>query len=167
MVGGTTRATTTGPAVGDLAPAFTLPAATGATIRRHDYRGRRHLVLAFLHDPGCDACVALLRGLAGRYDAFRAEDAEVLAILAVDASEVADLVSDLPYPVLGDRDGAVRARYGAQDPDGMPRATLFVADRYGEIVWRAAEPVGTSPAHGLAADEALSLVELLQVRCSL
>lgn len=167
MVSGTARATTdAGPAVGDLAPAFTLPTTTGATIRRHDYRGRRHLVLAFAHGPGCAACAALLRDLAGRYDAFRAEGAEVLAILPAEACD-APLARDLPYPVLCDRDGTTRSRYGAQDSDGAPRATLLVADRYGEVVWRATEPDGPAAAHGLAAAEALSLVVLLQVRCSL
>ncbi|HEX5504949.1 MAG TPA: peroxiredoxin family protein [Thermomicrobiales bacterium] len=168
MGSGTARATTdAGPAVGDLAPAFTLPTTTGATIRRHDYRGRRHLVLAFAHGPGCAACAALLRDLAARYDAFRAEGAEVLAILPAEAAVAAPLTRDLPYPVLCDRDGGARARYGAQDPDGAPRATLLVADRYGEVVWRATEPDGPAAGHGLAADEALALVELLQVRCSL
>lgn len=35
------------PQVGELAPDFTLPATTGGTISLAQYRGARHVVLAF------------------------------------------------------------------------------------------------------------------------
>ncbi len=36
-----------GPGVGDVAPAFALPASTGGTVRLADFAGNRHVVLAF------------------------------------------------------------------------------------------------------------------------
>src|SRR5215212_5623415 len=108
-----------GPGVGDLLPPFTLEAVGGGMVRRHDYRGRRHLILVFTHGAGCPSCAALLETLAARYADYRAEGAEVLAFLpAVESRCVArtDGAGALPYPLLCDAAGRVGARYGARTP---------------------------------------------------
>ena len=169
-----------GPGVGDLIPPFTLEAVGGGVVRRHDYRGRRHLILAFTHGIGCPSCAALLETLAGRYADYRAEGAEVLAFLPADETGCgaqADGAAAPPYPLLCDAGGRVGARYGARTLAGEPLAALLVADRHGEVVLRAVTGEGsnsTTPAaptaaalHGLPLDEVLPLVSLLQVRCSI
>jgi peroxiredoxin len=169
-----------GPAVGDLIPPFTLEAVGGGVVRRHDYRGRRHLILAFTHGVGCPSCAALLEALAGRYADYRAEGAEVLAFLPADESRCiaqAGGAAALPYPLLCDAEGRVGARYGARTPAGEPLAALLVADRHGEVVLRAvageasnsSTPAAPTAAafHGLPLNEVLPLVSLLQVRCSI
>ena len=169
-----------GPGVGDLIPPFTLEAVSGGVVRRHDYRGRRHLILVFTHGVGCPSCAALLETLAGHYADYRAEGAEVLAFLPADESRCsaqADDAGALPYPLLCDAGGRVGARYGARTPAGEPLAALLVADRHGEVVLRAVAgeaPNSSTPAapadaalHGLPLDQVLPLVGLLQVRCSI
>ena len=168
-----------GPGVGDLIPPFTLEAVGGGVVRRHDYRGRRHLILVFTHGIGCPSCAALLETLAARYADYRAEGAEVLAFLPADEPRCAaraDGARALPYPMLCDSEGRARARYGARTPAGEPLAALLVADRYGEVVLRAVadeapdrstRAVPTAACHGLPLDEVLPLVGLLQVRCSI
>ena len=179
---------------GELLPPFTLPAIGGETIRRHDYRGRRHLALYFADAVDCAACRAALDTLAERYGDCRAAGAEVLAILPADSAgdgvegrgpsgegrgasshPRSSPLAGAPYPVLCDAEGRVRERYGACTATGEPRAALFVADRHGEIVLRAVaahRPVGGDGAprgegHGLPVDEVLPLLELLQVRCAI
>ena len=156
---------------GELLPPFMLPTVGGETIRRHDYRGRRHLALYFADAVDCAACRAALAALAERYSDCRAAGAEVLAIIPADnagdgvegrgpsgegrrasshprSSALGPQPSPLagaPYPVLCDAEGRVRERYGACTATGEPRAALFVADRHGEIVLRAVaahRPVG-------------------------
>ncbi len=169
-----------GPGVGNLIPPFILEAVGGGMVRRHDYRGRRHLILVFTHRAGCPSCAALLEALAARYADYRAEGAEVLAFLPADESRCVaqtDSAGALPYPLLCDADGRVGARYGAQTPTGEPLAALLVADRYGEVVLQAvagdasnsSTPAAAADAalHGLPLDEVLPLVGLLQVRCSI
>ena len=169
-----------GPGVGDLIPPFTLEAVGGGVVRRHDYRGRRHLILVFTHGTDCPSCAALLETLAGRYADYRAEGTEVLAFLPADESRCvaqADGAVALPYPLLCDAESRVGARYGARTPEGEPLAALLVADRHGEVVLRAvageasnsSTPAAPTAAgfHGLPLDEVLPLVGLLQVRCSI
>ena len=174
---------------GELLPPFMLPTVGGETIRRHDYRGRRHLALYFADAVDCAACRAALAALAERYSDCRAAGAEVLAILpgsfpallsARDGGEGREArmttrpsplaprpspLAGAPYPVLCDAEGRVRERYGACTATGEPRAALFVADRYGEIVLRAVAARGEG--HGMPVDEVLPLLELLQVRCAI
>ena len=168
-----------GPQEGELILPFTLTTVAGRVVRRHDYRGRRHLLLFFAHGSGCAACAAVLDGLAARHADYRAEGAEVLAFLPGDGaggrSPDPAVAPALPYPLLRDDDGRVGERYGARTATGEPRAALFVADRHGEVVLRAVAaegPVGAAPRvpgalHGLPLDEALPLVALLQVRCAI
>lgn len=158
-----------GPQPGELIPPFIARAVDGRAIRRHDYKGRRHLVLFFAHDAGCAACRAALAALAAAYPALREEGGEVLAFLPV-AAGAAGAAEALPYQVVVGEAGELHGRYGARSATGEPLPALFVADRYGEVVLRAIGRVGAAdgaPRHGLPLDEVLPTLALLQVRCSL
>lgn len=47
LLGAAVGANAAGPRVGEVAPAFALPASTGGTVRLADFAGNRHVVLAF------------------------------------------------------------------------------------------------------------------------
>lgn len=107
------------------APAFALPARTGEIVRRSDYRDRHNLVLAFLPPDEVDAA-PLLDLLAARLEAFRQQEAAVLAIAASPPGRA------YPFPCLIDAGDQVRRRYRALCGGVSPaEAFLLVLDRYG------------------------------------
>ncbi len=158
---------------GDLLPPFMLRAVDGATVRRADYRGRRHLVLCFVPEVLSGASRALLAALARCQEAYRAAGAETLAVVPAETAgaEVERTLRALPYRVLYDAGGVVQAGLGARGAAGVPRPALCIADRYGEIallaVGRAASDLSATADLGLSLDDILPTLELLQVRCSL
>jgi peroxiredoxin len=117
---------------GAVVPSFTLPDSAGRMVRRTQYRGRRHLILAFL-PTGEAATQAYLQALAGAYPAIQETGGEALAILRLD-SQAAHERLELPFPLLGDAQGAVTARFL---PPEAGRTGVFVTDRYGELYYSA------------------------------
>ncbi len=105
-------------------PQFRLEQAeTGRALAPWDLKGRRALVLAFLH-PGCARCSEFADELAARHDQFEVADAEVFAVAGEPVA---------PLPTLLDRDGTVTRSYLGPDGD-VP--TVVMADRYG-AAWSA------------------------------
>ena len=149
--------------VGDLLPSFSAHALDGRLIRRQQYKGRRHLVLLFAHGGDCSDCAEQLRALARGYEACRAEQAEILAFVPADAAGAVAL-ADLPYPVLV-APPALFARFGALASSGSVCPLLYIADRYGEVVWRAGGDSVTG--HRVEAADVVPLVERMAMVCSL
>lgn len=128
------------PLEGALLPSFQLPAAGGDVVRLRAYRGKRRLLLFFLHGVCCAACGDLLSGALERYDVIAEAGGETLAILADTMGEAARLKASLalPFPVLADSDGAVFQRYALRPAED---AAVALTDRYGAPrVWQTAPP---------------------------
>lgn len=119
------------PREGSLLPAFTLPTTDGREVRVRAFRGRRSLAIFFVHGTDCAACTQTLSDAVARYDAYAAEDAEVIAVVPAEPTQVAALRAGLaaPYPVLVDQDAVVFERYRLQ---AGTDAAVLVTDRYGE-----------------------------------
>lgn len=138
--------------LGSLLPDFSVWTSDGRAIHRRDFKGRRHLVVCFapVDRTGLQAFVA---PLAAAVLSWRAERAELLLCLpegvALDADPSAALVVE-------DHGNRLRDRFGV-----APGAALFIADRYGEIVYHA------TGATAVPMDEVLPILELLEMRCSL
>jgi thioredoxin-dependent peroxiredoxin len=129
-------ATTDGVRVGDPAPDFTLPSATGEPVSLHDFKGRSQVVLFFYprdHTPMCTAEVCSFRD---SYEAFREAGAEVIGISG-DSVASHKTVADrqkLPFHLLSDDDGALRARYGVPRTLGVfPGRVTYLIDRKGIV----------------------------------
>lgn len=152
---------------GDLLPPFILRAPDGTTVRRSDYRGRRHLVVCAIPDLGAAEYRPLLAALAARHGACRQSGAEVLVLAG--ATSGSGLAPQWPFPIALDPQWRVAGRLGAVTAAGERSLALAIADRYGEIVLCAAgEPSGAVAAErGLPFDEILPTLELLEMRCSL
>jgi peroxiredoxin Q/BCP len=136
--------------VGDVAPDFSLPDATGNLVRLSDFRGQRVVLYFYPRDntPGCtqEAC-----GFRDRYDDFLTAGSVVLGVSADDAKSHAKFIAkyDLPFPLLCDENGAVATRYGSygrkkfmgKEYDGVYRHT-FVIDADGCIagIYRQVKP---------------------------
>ncbi|MGN6562541.1 MAG: redoxin domain-containing protein [Thermomicrobiales bacterium] len=153
----------TGLRIGELIPSFSGCTLDGRTIERRQYKGRRHLVLIFTHGVACAGCRALLAALARDYGAFRAEGAEVLAFVPAETVAGAD-APNVPFPVLASPP-ALYASFGALAGGEAVWPALYLADRYGEVVWRAlADQDG---GHTLPVDEVVPLVERMAMVCAL
>jgi AhpC/TSA family protein len=114
----------------DPIPQFRLSLHDGAEFTPWDLKGRRALVLAFLH-PACAECTAFAEELTARAAQFQVADASVYAVAPGAVG---------PLPTLLD-DGSVSRSYLGEDGE-VP--TVVLADRYG-AAW-AAYP---GPAHDL------------------
>jgi peroxiredoxin Q/BCP len=122
--------------VGDPAPDFTLPAATGEPVTLSQYRGRSEVVLFFYpkdHSPVCTAQACAFRD---SHEAFRDAGAEVIGISgdAVESHRQFAARNRLPFPLLSDADGTVRGRYGVPKTLGMiPGRVTYLIDRQGIV----------------------------------
>lgn len=103
------------------APNFRLPSNRGEDIRLGDFRQRQPVVLLFLDAAGSAPARAMLADFAARYADFQEWGAEVLAIAPAPLPD-----AGVPFPVLVDAGGEVRARY-VGDAAGP---AVFVLDRF-------------------------------------
>lgn len=139
------------PVVGGKAPDFVLQeAGTGRAVRLSDYRGQT-VVLNFWA-TWCAPCRSEMPEFQKTY---AARGGQGPVILAVDYRESDELVGDfqkefgLTFPLLMDRQGTVRAQYGAM---GLP--TTFFIDRDGIVRAQYLGPIVGSPlVEGLRAAE--------------
>lgn len=127
--------------IGDPAPDFTLPDATGQPISLGQFRGQRLVLYFYPRDntPGCtkEAC-----GFRDCYADYQAAGIQVLGVSQDDARSHTKFIEkyQLPFPLLVDQDAAVAKAYGVYGPktfmgktyDGITRST-FVIDPEGKI----------------------------------
>ena len=122
--------------VGDPAPDFTLPTASGEAISLSQFRGKSEVVLFFYprdHSPVCTAEACSFRD---RFDAFQGAGAEVIGISAdtVESHRQFAARNRLPFHLLSDADGSVRARYGVPRTLGLiPGRVTYLIDRQGIV----------------------------------
>ncbi len=123
-------------ALGHVVPSFASPRESGAVVRLRDYKGRRNLVLCFMHSTSCVTCVNRLRAFAGSYREYQDLDAEILAI-SPDAQQAVEMLAAdlrLPFPLLVDATGEVSARYtGVKSAAADSVVGILVTDRYGAL----------------------------------
>ena len=127
------------PKIGDKAPQFALPSATGSTIALKDYVGKSKVVLVFYRGDWCPFCRKQLSGFAANYDKYKAAGAEVLAI-SVDSPEKNKKLSEklnLAFPVLSDDGHKVIDLYSILDASGkISKAAVFILDKKGVVRWQ-------------------------------
>jgi len=124
------------PAVGQRAPAFTLPAHTGETIRLGDFAGRNVVLYFYPRDstPGCTQEACDFRDALER---LQGHDAVVLGISGNSLASHQKFAAkhDLPFPLLSDDDHAVAEKYGVwvekqqygRKYMGLQRSTFLIA----------------------------------------
>ena len=122
--------------VGDAAPDFDLPDASGRRVRLSDFKGRRGVVLYFYpkdETPGCtkEAC-----SFRDRYEDFREAGAEVIGVSSDGGEAHTKFASkyNLPFVLVTDRGGVVRSEYGVPATLGLlPGRVTFVIDKQGIV----------------------------------
>jgi len=146
-----------------MLPDVAMTATDGRVVTLGDYRHRKHLVLILFPDPPGTSGIPLLRSLFSRYAEFLEENAEILAVFpAVPLPPPDPAFPGLcPFPVLEDRDGALSVALPEQRVTGIPRTTVYVADRYGEI-FRCFDFAGGDP---FPLEEVLAWLRFLERLC--
>ena len=121
--------------VGDTAPDFTLPDATGKDISLAALRGRPVVLYFYPKDdtPGCTKEACTFRD---QFEDFREAGAEVVGVSS-DSSESHKKFATrykLPFTLLSDRGGKVRKLYGVPATLGLlPGRVTFVIDAGGVV----------------------------------
>src|SRR4051812_47761124 len=99
---------------GDPAPDFALPSAGGETVRLGDFRGKSEVVLFFYPKDDSPGCTAEACSFRDSHEAFLDAGAVVIGVSADPPGEHQAFAGKhrLPFPLLTDADGSLRARYG-------------------------------------------------------
>lgn len=126
---------------GDDAPDFELRSHRGGTVKLSDFRGKRHVVLAFHPLAFTPVCATQMAGYQADLAKFQEMGAAILGI-SVDAqpakSAWARTLGTISFDLLSDfhPHGAVAQKYGVyRATDGIAERALFVVDRQGTIAW--------------------------------
>ena len=122
--------------VGDMAPDFTLPDQRGNPVRLRDLLGRKTVVLYFYPKDETPGCVLEARAFRDRYEHFNAQGAEVVGVSSdtVKSHQRFSKRHGLPFVLLSDREGAVRALYGVEKTLGvLPGRVTYVIDQAGVV----------------------------------
>lgn len=134
------------PAVGDLAPDFTLAGIRGE--QRSDYtlsdlRGRK-VVLAFYPGDFTPGCTRQMCSYRDNFDDFEGANAVVWGISpqTVDRHDEWIRAKGFPFPLLADPDKTVAGAYGVTAPLIGVRRSVFVIDAEGIVAYRHVAIVG-------------------------
>lgn len=130
------------PAIGSLAPDFTVPGTDGTEKGRRDYtlsayRGQP-VILAFYPGDNTPVCTRQLNTYTDEIDEFRDVGAQLLAISpqgVASHDEFADKQGGFGFPLLADTDKAIGEAYGIMGPIGFYRRSVFVIGADGKIVY--------------------------------
>lgn len=127
------------PGIGDEAPDFRLKGPGGAFVTLSEYRGQKHVVLAFYPLAFSPVCSLQLPTLQRDMHRLEALDAAVLGI-SVDSHYANQVFADrlrLTFPLLSDFKREASTAYGVLlGAPGFSARALFVVDRQGRIAYR-------------------------------
>lgn len=122
--------------LGQPAPDFVLPAASGQDVRLSEFRGTRHVVLVFYPLDFSPVCSMQLPEYSGRQDDFADLDTVVLGVNrdSVWTHRAWAAEYGIELPLLADLNLAVAREYGvAIDERGISRRAVFLVDKEGVV----------------------------------
>jgi len=126
------------PAVGDVAPAFTLPDQSGKPVSLGDYRGK-WVVLYFYPKDGTPGCTTEACEFRDNVFAFRDAGATILGISVDDVASHKKFAADhqLPFTLLADSEKKVARDYGVLHRMlglmELARRETFIVDPQGRV----------------------------------
>ena len=124
------------PRVGDRAPEFSLPTASGAMLSLADFRGKKAVVLFFYPKDNSPACTLEACSFRDSHEVLAKAGAEVIGVSANSARSHEQFAGrlHLPFPLLSDADGALRKLYGVPRTLGLfPGRVTYLIDKLGII----------------------------------
>ena len=122
--------------VGQAAPEFELPDASGHSVRLGDFRGKKSVVLYFYPKDDTPGCTKEACSFRDQYEAFKDAGAEVIGVSSDSEASHRKFADKhrLPFTLVADTSGEVRKRYGVPATLGLlPGRVTFVIDRNGVV----------------------------------
>ena len=122
-------------AAGQTAPDWTLPDQNGKPVSLHDFRDKKNVVVFFFWKDDGPVCTKESCTFRDSYEKFNVENAAVIGISGDSQARHQKFKTDnkLPYPLLSDPDGKVRALWGVPTENGMPGRFTYVLDKRGVV----------------------------------
>lgn len=120
--------------VGERAPDFSLLNQAGQPVRLRQFRGQT-VVLYFYPRDHTTICTAQACQFRDRFEAFGHANAVILGVSSDSSATHGEFVRQhgLPFHLLADVDGAVRAKYGVPRMFFLAGRVTFVIDREGIV----------------------------------
>ena len=118
-----------------MLPVLSLHVSDGRIVRGWDFKQKKNLIIAFLHND-CALCAEFLRHMALRSMTWRENDAVVLAATLAQPSRVLAESAKEDVIVGVDLSGRAALEFlGKQSlgPSDLVRPAVFLSDRYGEL----------------------------------
>lgn len=122
--------------VGDPAPNFTLPSASGETVHLHDFLGKSNVILYFYPKDNTYACTVESVSFRDNYDDFVKADAVVIGVSSDSPKSHAQFAGkfNLPFQLLSDQKNSVRKLYGVPPTfKVIPGRVTYVIDKKGIV----------------------------------
>jgi peroxiredoxin Q/BCP len=122
--------------VGDAAPDFDLPDASGRRVRLADFKGKRGVVLYFYPKDDTPGCTKEACSFRDSYEEFRDAGAEVIGVSSDSEASHQHFAEKyrLPFVLVADAGGELRKRYGVPSTLGLlPGRVTYVIDREGIV----------------------------------
>lgn len=138
--------------VGTTAPEFSLRSHTGNTVSLSDFRGKKHVVLAFHPLAFTPVCSVQMQTYERDLPRYTDLDAHILS-LSVDAGPAkrawAESLGGISFDLLADfhPHGAVAALYGVMRDDGISERATFIINKDGVIAWAKRYDIPQQPDH--------------------
>lgn len=122
--------------VGDMAPDFTLPTQSEASVTLSDFRGKSAVVLYFYPKDDTAGCTAEACAFRDSYQVFKDAGAEVIGVSSDSGAVHQQFATKhkLPFILASDRKGALRKRYGVPATFGLiPGRVTYIIDKEGVV----------------------------------
>ena len=118
--------------IGDRAPDFSATTQDGRTISLSDFLGRRAFVLFFYPKDNTTVCTKEVCSFRDSYEQFTQAGVDVIGVSGDSTASHQAFAAQhrLPFPLISDRDGALRKAFGVSKTLGLiPGRVTYVIDK--------------------------------------
>lgn len=125
------------PAVGEVAPDFTLPSTAGEPVTLSSFRGRHNVLLAFFPAAFTSVCTTEMCSFRDDYDAFAGQDVVVFPISVDNVPSLREYKAkyEMPVTLLSDLRREASTAYGVLLPTFVANRSYFLVDKAGILRW--------------------------------
>ncbi len=126
------------PQAGDIAPEFTAASTSGSDVSLSDFRGKRHVLLAFFPLAFTGTCTKELICFSEDFDQFAGKGVEILPISVDSTASLREFKNKLQMKteLLSDFKRDISRAYGVLNEDRFySNRAYFLIDKAGRVSW--------------------------------